>query len=1829
MAKKKVKKENSGGDCYVVAGEFAMGKLFAPKQIDYVGTPYVVHAEVKGQGAIEGLRYGHAWVEDDEWVYDFSNGREITFPKVLYYHIGNIKTDNPKKYRRYTFEEARRKMVQTGNYGCWDIETEYKEGGQIDLNHDFVDKLYELSTQKFEDNGYEVTSGSNSITDYGHSRYFYVNQNGKSQANSGLGFQVRVSDHSTGDRRILNGEQFIFNEKDIVKVFHKFNYWFNPEEYKNAVKGATKVVTIEVGEKDLRPTDEIISERVAKTGSKRFQIKRTYKIEGIVPIHILSGYTLPFKPNNPDIRFAEGGELKKDFLKVVIKNVTDSNKYKGAYKQIFDTIEKDIVFYNPYGTESEDLIGNDFHITITPKPDQSIIEKISKIKNVVIVNDRYAEGGKTKRTMKKIKRGGITYGKSHAEGGIPVKNQSTGDMLEVEGGEGIVNKRSMASDDKVTLNGREMTICEAVSQLNQMEGGVKFNCDDVEHRQFLEEMARGGELERGTRTEAEHIKVLNDLYANRLTPKEATKRIAKDHLKEDSHYYSKLAKMEGKMADGGTTADNPFAEFGLRKDFKGDAFEKLESMERVNTNYCELNMTNCSSTKGIDRKDMPQIYEEHIDEYIDFLDENGIGHEMEWGVEVGKLKPTQANISVPRIKKILTRLINGYYTDTYGSKLNPLSRRLLATKDGYILDGHHRWASLLFLSPKNKIDVFRINANINDLVELSKKFDLVSVSEFAYGGKVDVLKPNFTSTSESDIKTTIIKRGGFPMAGVVLTPTPSYNYDFATNKQGDYGYTNDLFTISVGKRSLKNNSRYSNRYDLIRKLNELKQDAKYSNFADLKFEETGSSYLGGVYIDVVSKYQRELANGVSADKLVIINISSEAQALNFSVYLPPILDNLKQGTEFFDFFFDAVNQLTKEPNRNAEDTKKKAKEESQKRKEGQKLQESKIVKSTEYPKKMKEFNPRHLYRFKTQEELELEFNSTDWKTISQLLNVDWLKKVTNRKILGLKVPLKSQYIMKFFFSTSYISFGKYELKNRVIYCKDFADVFDVDLNAYKIKEDELDRVKGKLFTIDTENYYDEKDVASDIGAKILNDSESKLKGLDETDFYSKAIQLALPPNVNDNNSNEYRYWYDKKIPLICKDDSNSFIPSEVWQFLKYLNENPSFSLTDDPTYKSFYYDKFSEISEKMNVDKRVIDFCRFSDFFTGDRIGSRYNGQFNTSYTPRELLKTIFSTFAVWYFSTIGLYAEDERSNPRNTNLNSEVQLAHSFFGFNRDRIYIRENYKTNFKIDTESSFFEEVDFNVQKADWEISYMSAEQLDQSNKAKIEYLDKIFNNANQRYSDAKSIAELGLPKEIENVLGMEMRGEIKNVFKSQYLSGTDYNGNGQSYDYDNTLSCSKTYWSTHNPCCYDDLQQKNGGFLFVSKTQNIRNQYVPICVVEWMKFVKEELKQDDLSADGKFDVSYFYDGSTTENAEKLSMGNPYYTISKIIYQLSRSVFQSSIYESQVKYQLLPKIGSTSTGSMVKKKNQFEEQISTLTTLLDVFGTDEPLKQKMIYQKIGKIRKEQENFVQKRFFKGDLKRLLELYADGQKLGGQRDLTNISKCGMQTPTGEPSELDLMQYKIVRTPEFKKWFGDWEEAYITKDYRAVSKAINPKTAEPIVCYHGKGNMKAEATYFNLANFPVKYVGTNLSYSVWFARIGRPISVVYEFYAKLINPIDFSKLGLADITPIEFKALVETLYGYSIQTRLIAEDRPQRLWQILRANPLMLKEVRDNTEYDGFIIYEDNPSDVLPNGEFNSTLDYVVFKNQQLKSADNRNGTFLIDSPDFRFDKGGLISNL
>jgi hypothetical protein len=58
-------------------------------------------------------------------------------------------------------------------------------------------------------------------------------------------------------------------------------------------------------------------------------------------------------------------------------------------------------------------------------------------------------------------------------------------------------------------------------------------------------------------------------------------------------------------------------------------------------------------------------------------------------------------------------------------------------------------------------------------------------------------------------------------------------------------------------------------------------------------------------------------------------------------------------------------------------------------------------------------------------------------------------------------------------------------------------------------------------------------------------------------------------------------------------------------------------------------------------------------------------------------------------------------------------------------------------------------------------------------------------------------------------------------------------------------------------------------------------------------------------------------------------------------------------------------------------------------------------------------------------------------------------FNKGGLIAPNGNPSNLTPEQYKLVRTPAFKKWFGDWEN-----DPTNASKVVD-ENGEPLVCYH------------------------------------------------------------------------------------------------------------------------------------------------------------------------------
>ena len=92
--------------------------------------PVIVQAEALGSpgSAIEGKRFGHAWVEADMpgWkaqfpghaplrvAYDYSSGKSVELPASLYRQLGQV-TD----VHEYTDAEALIKMVETQHYGPW------------------------------------------------------------------------------------------------------------------------------------------------------------------------------------------------------------------------------------------------------------------------------------------------------------------------------------------------------------------------------------------------------------------------------------------------------------------------------------------------------------------------------------------------------------------------------------------------------------------------------------------------------------------------------------------------------------------------------------------------------------------------------------------------------------------------------------------------------------------------------------------------------------------------------------------------------------------------------------------------------------------------------------------------------------------------------------------------------------------------------------------------------------------------------------------------------------------------------------------------------------------------------------------------------------------------------------------------------------------------------------------------------------------------------------------------------------------------------------------------------------------------------------------------------------------------------------------------------------------------------------------------------------------------------------------------------------------------------------------------------------------------------
>jgi hypothetical protein len=492
----KGKKIVGGGDCYYVAGQFAMAENFsplAPADIDFIGTPYVVHAEVKGQGPLEGIRYGHAWVEDDENVYDYSNKRELIIPKNLYYSIGDIEIDNPKKYRKYTFQEARRKMVENRHYGQWDIEVDYKKGGEV------------CSDKGLQEIIFMESGGMATDYNYKYNQFLMKNEEILDKLENGgnlktpKSFQEIQEMHGTNPdyllEQLMKGisvEREHTDSDEMAQTIALHHLEERPDYYEileKVEKGEQMVPEMEFennyylwivdemkqGEGyDFANIEEAVkSADITKYPNKMMSV-RNYcgqKLIGHEDIMMINSGSKQLT----DVMLKKGGEIPEieEFLR---------NQKEEADAVLFSRKSKIMKYMIcnsniEYADEQIDMTENDLEKNVWQQTKMIWSETKEEVDDMIFM---YGEGGQPHTcSCQKYSKGGLAYGNSHDKGGMPMTVKSTGQKIEIEGGEGVVNKRTMQSAKEVNLNGKKMTPCEAVSKLNEMGGGVKFKCPDV------------------------------------------------------------------------------------------------------------------------------------------------------------------------------------------------------------------------------------------------------------------------------------------------------------------------------------------------------------------------------------------------------------------------------------------------------------------------------------------------------------------------------------------------------------------------------------------------------------------------------------------------------------------------------------------------------------------------------------------------------------------------------------------------------------------------------------------------------------------------------------------------------------------------------------------------------------------------------------------------------------------------------------------------------------------------------------------------------------------------------------------------------------------------------------------------------------------------------------------------------------------------------------------------------------------------------------------------------------------------------------------------------
>lgn len=257
------------------------------------------------------------------------------------------------------------------------------------------------------------------------------------------------------------------------------------------------------------------------------------------------------------------------------------------------------------------------------------------------------------------------------------------------------------------------------------------------------------------------------------------------------------------------------------------------------------------------------------------------------------------------------------------------------------------------------------------------------------------------------------------------------------------------------------------------------------------------------------------------------------------------------------------------------------------------------------------------------------------------------------------------------------------------------------------------------------------------------------------------------------------------------------------------------------------------------------------------------------------------------------------------------------------------------------------------------------------------------------------------------------------------------------------------------------------------------------------------------------------------------------------------------------------------------------------------------------------------------------------------------------LKAPNGKPSNLTEQQWCTVRTPEFKRWFGDWEN-----DPENASKIVD-ENGEPLVVYHGttkagfdvfdtRGRGKTEGTgaFFTdvervAGTYSDNAVNVTLDEDFGFISEGRGnypvflnIRTPYVFEANGRNWDNLSVINVVDEEWSDYHDTNQNGEPFRSEDEAwdyienVLADPDHQEWQVqtegaettddvVRAvrekDEDMLFDLDYDAEYDGVIF-----NSITDHGPFyyGSRLEYegrtfVVFEPEQIKSAELNTGEF------------------